>query len=81
LRGKNSKKGEWNILYFRTCKIDRYESTPTYAFGHIFRRSIASVGGAACAGTAAVYCDTGHCSHQRSGLFQPYFHRIAWMVR
>jgi hypothetical protein len=51
LRHNNEKK---NILYFRTCKIDRYESSPTYAFGHIFRRSSASVGGAACAGTAAV---------------------------
>ena len=46
--------------YFRTCKIHRYESPPTYAFGHIFRRSIASVGGAACAGTTAVQNRSGH---------------------
>jgi hypothetical protein len=49
-----------NILYFRTCKIDRYESPPTYAFGHILRRRAAIVGSAACAGTAAVYGDRGH---------------------
>ncbi|MBQ5463301.1 MAG: hypothetical protein IIT53_04615 [Fibrobacter sp.] len=49
-----------NILYFRTCKIDRYESPPTYAFGHILRFRTATAGGAACAGTAAVYGDRGH---------------------
>ena len=57
LRHINEKK---NILYFRTCKIDRYGSPPTYAFGHILRCRAAIDGGAACTGTAAVYGDSGH---------------------
>ena len=52
-----------NILYFRTCKIDRHESPPTYAFGYSFRRHSATDGGVACARAAAVYGDTGHRSH------------------
>ena len=57
LRHINEKK---NILYFRTCKIDRYELSPTYAFGHILRRRAATDSDAARAGTAAVYGDSGH---------------------
>lgn len=57
LRHINDKK---NILYFRTSKIDRYESPPTYTFEHILRRRAAIDGGAARAGTAAVYGDRGH---------------------
>ena len=49
-----------NILYFRTCKIDRYESPPTYAFGHILRRRAVTAGGATRTGTTAVHGDTGH---------------------
>jgi hypothetical protein len=46
--------------YFRTCRIYRYESPPTYAFGHILRFRTATAGGAACAGTAAVQNRSGH---------------------
>ena len=56
LRHNNEKK---NILYFRTCKIDRYESSPTYAFDYISRFS-ATTGSAACTRTGAVQNRSGH---------------------
>jgi len=46
--------------YFRTCRIYRYESPPTYAFGHILRFRTATAGGAACTGAAAVQNRSGH---------------------
>ena len=46
--------------YFRTCKIYRYESPPTYTFGHILRLCAAIVSVAACAGAAAVQNRSGH---------------------
>jgi len=46
--------------YFRTCKIYRYESPPTYAFRYSFYRRVATAGGMACAGATAVQDRSGH---------------------
>ena len=62
--------------YFRTDKIVRYESPSTYAFGHILRRSAATAGGMAHAGTTAVYGDGGHgVPHGRRG-YAPGLQRL-----
>jgi hypothetical protein len=56
LRHINEKK---NSLYFCTCKIDLYESPPTYTFDYISRFS-ATAGSAACTRTGAVQNRSGH---------------------
>ncbi len=65
-----------NILYFRTCKIHRYESPSTYAFAHILRLRTATAGGAACAGATAVQNRSGHVVPDGGRGDEPEFRRL-----